>query len=328
MISIHRVIAKNLALRCGILHPLRPSSSSAWLKTERKGAESRDSLDVENLFINPDVQSLLKQLTGMELEKVFAQRKIDRQERPHYALMTDQMYENTLDKMRRDAVHFLQFVPLKEPRGEKFFEVLSVDPEISKFDESKFVFTDITFDATDQDRTVVVRESDGTLRTATPEEHDRMNRIYYEQPHRPVVPPAVFSDPDLQNVLNENRHEFVMDWACWYYQPDDPAFVKLSRTIFDRTLAEGKFDALYSTRHFGSFVFYVALNGDLPPLLNFYAEKGNLHGAANLIRLQKLVSPNWRTSISAEDSDKKIVKDFIQQNKRLKEQLTTLIELA
>ncbi|KAK0425059.1 hypothetical protein QR680_009009 [Steinernema hermaphroditum] len=316
MISVHRMLKSTQLLRSSLLFSLRPSSSSAWLKPTSKDVQlSRDNADVESLFINPDIQSLLKQLTGMDLEsKVFAERKIGRQERSHYALMTDKMYQN--------------FVPLKEPRGEGSFEVLSVDSEIAKFDESRFVFTDITFDATDQDRTVVVRESDGTLRTATPEEHDRMNRIYYEQPHRPVVPPSVFSDPALGNALNLNRHEFVMDWACWFYQPDDPEFVKLSREVFDRTMKAGKFDVLYSTRHFGSLVFYVVLNGDLPPLLNFYARRGKLPEAANLIRLQKLIHPNWRTAISSEDDDLKIVKDFVAQNKRLKEELHDLIKLS
>lgn len=51
--------------------------------------------------------------------------------------------------MRDEARHFLHFVPLKEPRAEKV-DILSQDSEISGFDTSKFVFTDITFDATDQ----------------------------------------------------------------------------------------------------------------------------------------------------------------------------------
>ena len=108
---------------------------------------------------------------------------------------------------------FLQFVPVKEPRPNTT-SILSRDVDIAGFDESKFVFTDITFDATNrvcvckcknvvrlqtalmrlQNRLVVVRETDGTLRTALPEEHDRMNRVFYEQPDRPVFPPALFDD--------------------------------------------------------------------------------------------------------------------------------------
>lgn len=46
---------------------------------------------------------------------------------------------------------------------------------------------------------MVVREIDGTLRTATPDEHDRMNRVYYEKAHRLVNAPAVFSDTGTFN---------------------------------------------------------------------------------------------------------------------------------
>lgn len=106
--------------------------------------------------------------------------------------------------MKERASKFLQFVPLKEPRTEKF-QVLSKDTEIEAFDNCKFVFTDITFDATNEDRTVVIREPDGTLRTALPEEHDRMNRVYYEQPNRPPFPPAVFKDPDLKVCSKHNN---------------------------------------------------------------------------------------------------------------------------
>ncbi len=56
-----------------------------------------------------------------------------------------------------------------------------------------------------QERTVVVREVDGTLRTANVEEQYRMNRIFYQRPARPVNPPAVFADPHLQVALLSQR---------------------------------------------------------------------------------------------------------------------------
>ena len=228
--------------------------------------------------------------------------------------------------MRERGKKLLQFVPVKEPRQETF-SILSKDPEIEGFDTAKFVFTDITFDATNQDRTVVIREPDGTLRTALPEERDRMNRVFYEKPNRPIFTPAVFKDPDLQRALDADRHEFVMDFACWFYEPDDAEFVRLSHTIFDRTVEGNKFSILHSTRHFGAFAFYLVLNNNIPPLLNFYGSIGSLHDAANLIRLQKTVFPNWKSEISFQDSDEKIVRDFISQNRRLKESLPDLMKL-
>ncbi|KAL6735370.1 hypothetical protein Aduo_005820 [Ancylostoma duodenale] len=301
-------------------------ATSAWINRARIDADSTldQSVDAEKLFINADVQRLLTELTGMDLEgKVFKTRRTEIQQRSHFALMTDERLAQTMDKMRAEARRFLNFVPLKEPRSQEV-TVLSRDPEIEGFDNSKFVFTDITFDATDQDRTVVVREVDGTLRTATPEEHDRMNRTYYEKPNRPVFPPPVFEDPYLEDALNRKEHEFVLDWACWFFEPDDPAYVKLVQRVFDRVIEKGDFDVLHSTRHFGTMVFYLALNGNIPPLLNFFGARGRLHDCANLVRLQKTLHPDWRFVINSGDTDLKIVTDFVKQNARHREQLKDL----
>jgi hypothetical protein len=57
--------------------------------------------------------------------------------------------------MRREltekAHHALQFVPVKEPRAHATTgEVIAVDAEIADFDQCKYIFTDISFDTTDQ----------------------------------------------------------------------------------------------------------------------------------------------------------------------------------
>uniref|UniRef100_A0A914XU45 28S ribosomal protein S22, mitochondrial n=1 Tax=Panagrolaimus superbus TaxID=310955 RepID=A0A914XU45_9BILA len=298
---------------------------SAWIKAS--SASSKDEIDVESLFIDQKVQNLLKNLTGLDVEgKIFTERNIEQAERSHYALMTDSMLEEVRARMKERATKFLQFVPIKEPRPETY-QILSKDSEIEGFDSCKFVFTDITFDATNADRTVVIREPDGILRTALPEEHDRMNRVYYEEPNRPPFPPAAFKDPDLQDALDTNKHEFVLDYATWFYEPDDPAFIQLCHVIFDRTIEANKFQVLYSTRHFGSLIFYLVVNDNIPPLLNFYGSMGSLRDAANVIRLQKIVFPNWRTAVSFKDTDAKICLDFIKQNRRLKEFVPDLMNL-
>ncbi|KAK6052433.1 plasmid Maintenance Protein [Cooperia oncophora] len=311
-------------LRLNILQVEQYRSASAWLNRARADPESAKTVDAEKLFINPDVQRLLTELTGMDLEKkVFKTRRLAIQQRSHYALMTEERLDQTMEKMREEAQRFLSFVPLKEPRSEEV-TILSKDPEIEGFDKSKFVFTDITFDATDQDRTVVVREVDGTLRTATTEEHDRMNRTYYEKPNRPVFPPPVFEDPYLQNALDRKEHEFVLDWACWFYEPDDPAYISLILRVFDRVVEAGDFEVLHSTRHFGTLVFYLALNGNIPPLLNYFGARGRLQDCAKLVRLQKILHPDWRTAINSSDSDLKIVTDFVKENSRYRDQLKDL----
>lgn len=56
-----------------------------------------------------------------------------------------------LENMKEEGKQFLQFVPIKEPRSNEV-EILSKDPLIKGFDTSKFIFVDITFDATNQAR--------------------------------------------------------------------------------------------------------------------------------------------------------------------------------
>lgn len=303
-------------------------SLSAWIDpTKASSSNSRlESLDVERLFTNHEVQKLLQDLTGVDLERIFAERVFDKQERSHFALMTEKMYQNSLEKMKEEGRHFLQFVPVKEPRPNTF-EILSKDPEIAGYDNSKFIFVDITFDSTNQNRTVVVRETDGTLRTATPEERDRMNRIYFAQPERPVNEPALFKDPFLKEALDRNDHEYVLDYACYFFEPDDPAFVKFYREVFDRTVAQEKFKFLYSTRHFGPLVFYLVINDNMNPLLDYIASTGSLSNVAKVIRLYKIVHPDWRVAIGSEDSDRKIVLDFLKQNRNKATKLGEVVKL-
>ncbi|KAJ1346048.1 Mitochondrial 28S ribosomal protein S22 [Parelaphostrongylus tenuis] len=279
---------------------------SAWLKPSRTMSGPEVSpVDAEKSFINPEVQQLLVELTGMDLEgKVFRTRRTTIQQRSHFALMTYERLDETMEKMRREAQRFLSFVPLKEPRSEEV-TVLAKDDDIIGFDDSKFVFTDITFDATDHDRTVVVREVD--------------------EPNRPVFPPPVFEDPYLQDALARKEHEFVLDWACWFYEPDDPAYVKLVQCVFDRTVESNDFEVLHSTRHFATLVFYLALNGNIPPLLNYFGGRGRIRDCANLVRLQKRLLPNWRFAINSSDTDLKIVTDFVKQNNRFRDSLKDLI---
>ena len=65
------------------------------------------------------------------------------------------------------------------------------------FDSARYVFTDITFGIHDRDRIIVVRESGGTLRSASWSERDRMNQTYYPTSGRKFKPSSIF---DLENL--------------------------------------------------------------------------------------------------------------------------------
>ena len=53
-------------------------------------------------------------------------------------------------------------------------------------------------DHTLQQRTVVVRESDGVLRFATPEERDRTLQVYFPRPGKMYAMPKMFTEDLLE----------------------------------------------------------------------------------------------------------------------------------
>lgn len=129
---------------------------------------ARASTPISRLFADEKIQRLLMRLTGAP---EFHKRRAKISMRPYYALMTDATIEEvrrigvllrvlkinrvyhylikTASKVKGRSRHFQQLVPVMEPRSEEC-TLLSVDAELKDFDTAKFVFTDITFDSTNQ----------------------------------------------------------------------------------------------------------------------------------------------------------------------------------
>uniref|UniRef100_A0A915E3N5 Uncharacterized protein n=1 Tax=Ditylenchus dipsaci TaxID=166011 RepID=A0A915E3N5_9BILA len=82
-----------------------------------KQSADEEDVDVEKMFIDGRVQRLLKNLIGMDIDKIYSDRVVSSVERKHYALMTDDMITHIRTKMMRRGERFQQFVPVKEPRS-------------------------------------------------------------------------------------------------------------------------------------------------------------------------------------------------------------------
>lgn len=78
--------------------------------------------------------------------------------------------------------------------------------------------------------------------------------------------------PLLKHRSREQHKFHRTGYYRWEGIEDDA--LQLSRSVFDHTVDSGHFDALYSTRHFGILAFYLALNGGIPPLLNWFGGRG------------------------------------------------------
>ena len=57
----------------------------------------------------------------------------------------------------------------------------------------------------------MVREPSGELRTATWEEQDRLNLIYFPTGGRKNYTPQMFDPEHLTNILGPEKYEYILD---------------------------------------------------------------------------------------------------------------------
>lgn len=106
--------------------------------------------DPGEVFFKEDVQTLLDRLTGRDYEKVFHNRKLgQRLEPPKYELLTEQELNKVMAEMEMKLKTKLQMPPLVKER-DQINNILSRNPEIQGFDNSKYVFIDISQGVSDR----------------------------------------------------------------------------------------------------------------------------------------------------------------------------------
>ncbi|GBN50723.1 28S ribosomal protein S22, mitochondrial [Araneus ventricosus] len=220
---------------------------------------------LEKLFINTDVQKILKKITGLDHEKIFAPSKTEL-EPPKFEFATESRLKELQALATAKAFQKLQMPPVMDVR-EPINEVLAKDPELQGYLEYKTIFTDISPEVSCRDRVITVREVDGTLRKATWEERERMNQIFFPIPGRKLETPKLFESPYLEQLLDEGSYEFVLDCACMQFEPDAPEYHRVTYQTYEHIQEKKKFDLLRSTRHFGPMAFYFANKKSIDPLL-------------------------------------------------------------
>ncbi len=57
------------------------------------------------------------------------------------------------------------------------------------------------------------------------------------------------------------EYVFVLDKACAQFEPDQQEYVSLTSITYDHIDANGNYDVLLGTRHYGSFAFYLIFHG-------------------------------------------------------------------
>jgi len=248
----------------------------------------------ETIFFDSEVQDLLTRLTGLNYDKVFHLRKLGKDPvRPVYQFMTAEELEEAREEINKKAMSKLAMPPVMEERS-KASRVLETDELIAGFDVSKYVFTDISFGISDRSRIIVIRETDGTLRTANWDEQDRLNQLYYPREGRRHYVPEMFETEHLQTVLEPSKYEYILDRNCVQFEPDHPIYIKTCSTVYSHVNEHRNFDSLHSTRHYGPMVFNFCWNKQLDELLAHLIWNDRLDEAADAIKLYIKIHPDCK----------------------------------
>lgn len=246
--------------------------------------------DPGKVFLNENVQSLLKTLTRKDLGRIF--KKVRQGQRalepPTYKFMTDEELQESLKDADKRADEFLQMPPVL-PARKPLNKILSYDPALQGLETSRLVFTDITFGVVDSKRLIVIREPDGALREADWDVRDRLNQSYFPRPGREVICPKMFEDEYLKDLLKREEFLFVLDRACMQFEPDDPKYQQVTSDTYEYVNDNGLFDKLRSTRHFGPFVFYLVWHNNIDNLLLDLLETCHIEEVNSLLRLYGIV---------------------------------------
>lgn len=132
---------------------------------------------------------------------------------------------------------------------------------------------------------IVVRREDGVLETASPEVRKRMNQTWFPMEGRQIDTPRIFQDKHLQRVLDEGRYVHIMDRAHIQFDPFEKDFHRVSSLVYHHINETKNFNALASTRYFGTMSFYLAWHKIIDNFVSDRLEKEVYTEAVDIIAL-------------------------------------------
>ncbi|GFO02184.1 mitochondrial ribosomal protein s22 [Plakobranchus ocellatus] len=281
------------------------------------------------IFTEEKVQDLLSKITGFDILKIAGPHKKPL-ETPKYKLLTDAEFRREMTKAKQRLSKRLQIPPYMNPRKPNITP-LSVDPDLAHFDTSSYVFTDVTFGIKDRDRSVVIRETDGTLRTAPWDVKDRMNQIYNPREGKEYLKPQMFQEEHLERMIAEKKYVYILDRACCQFEPDDPDFIRTTHRVYKAVDAAGDHHELRSTKHFGSLAFYLIWYKMADSLLLDMLNRDLASDCQHLVTLYSLLHPSSPCAASLEqlppDADvAAYVKAYIETTSTLRSELELALQ--
>ncbi|XP_037948416.1 28S ribosomal protein S22, mitochondrial [Teleopsis dalmanni] len=279
------LVLVNLRKLCGLrcVQFVHPSKNQMKLMCTIKGITLEYEKDPEPLFTDAETQKLLKSMTQLQFSKVFRQRTVA-DNTPTTKFMTTEELEQAFRASFKKAERLLEMPPLVKIKEDEQ-RIISKDPALKDFSDSKFVISDVTYGLRQSERKVVIRQIDGTLEYAPMDVVKRINQIYAPMTGRSLQTPKMFEDVHLKRCLDEHKYEFVLDRLLMQYEPYEKEFHRISSTVYQHINENKDFDALRSTRHFGPMAFFLAWHKSIDDLLYDMIQRDYLYNGVELIAL-------------------------------------------
>ncbi|XP_034938161.1 28S ribosomal protein S22, mitochondrial [Chelonus insularis] len=318
MAGISRQVIRNRCISLisrnfySVLRQLQGNNITQRCKYSNSSVESEEA-DPAPFFFNEEIQQMLKVLTRRDLNKVFRVKK-DGQPiaDPEYQFMTDKELQAVMKDAEERADKKLQMPPVVKER-EPITTIISKDPEIQGYDTCKYVFTDITYNVSNVNRIIVVRDSNGILRQANWDERFRMNQIYFPLEGREYYVPKMFFGEHLQDLLKREEYEFILDRACVQFDPDDPDYQRVTKTVYDHINEASHFKKLISTRHYGPMVFHLVWRKNIENLLLHNIKNDIIEDAALLIKLYHKIHPSAKSAqVQCNDNHIQLIEKYVE----------------
>lgn len=230
--------------------------------------------------------------------------------------MTTEELQKEYQKVVKHSEELLQMPPVVKIR-EGSNKVISTDPALTAFSDSKYVITDITYGLKYSERKVVVRNTDGTLEYASDDIAKRVKQTYIPADGRRIRQPRLFSEEGFfQECLEQGNYKFLLDRLCVQFEPYEQQYHEMTNKVYSAVDEKKAFDSLRSTRHFGPLVFFLAWHKQIDNLLCDLIERDLLKNAVDLVVLMsKLHNMEIDQGVFKElpivtDTSEKLMKDL------------------
>lgn len=235
--------------------------------------------------------------------------------------MTTEELQKEYRKIVRESEEILQMPPVVKTRDEST-KIISKDPALTSFADSKYVITDISYGLKYTERKVVVRNTDGTLEYASDDIAKRVKQTYIPAHRRSIREPKIFQEEKaFKECLTQGNFKFLLDRLCVQYEPYEQIYHDLTSQVYTEINEQKAFNSVRSTRHFGPLVFFLAWHKMIDNLLCDLIEQDFLKHAVELIILMN--------KIHGTEIDQRIVDKLpseLTMSQKLFQELQTSIE--